>query len=419
MRALVTVFLLTVFCVSSFGADWPQWRGEYRCGVSGEKGLLKKWPDGGPKLLWTAEGIGEGHSSMSIADGTIYVTGNKGEKKNAIEYLSAFDLKGELKWQKPYGKPWRRSHPPARTTASIENGNAYVINGTGVISCFDIKDGNKKWTVDVSTKYDGQYGPWGIAESPLIVDDKVICTPGGKKATMVALDKKTGEVVWASKSIGDKPAYCSPIMVERGGIKVIVTILAKHIIGVNAADGEILWSYECSEYQPKVKGISTVTPLYHDGGIYVTSGYNMGSVKLNLSADGKSVKKAWFNMDLDVHVGGVVLVDGYIYGANWHNNRMGNWVCVDWKTGKTMYDTEWHCKGQIIAAEGMLYCYDEHKSKGGNFGLVKAGPKGFDVVSEFKIEKGKGVHWAHPAISDGVLYVRHENFLMAYDIKEN
>lgn len=416
MRALV-IIMLSVFCIDSFAADWPQWRGDGRRGVSDETGLLKKWPDGGPKLLWFAEGIGEGNSSMSIADGTIYVTGNKGKGKNEVEYLSAFDLKGKLKWQEPYGKPWVRSYSPARTTATIENGNAYVINGTGAMSCFDIKDGNEKWTVDVSEKYDGQYGPWGIAESPLVVDDKVICTPGGKKATMVALDKMTGKVIWASKSIDDKPAYCSPIVVERGGKKIIITIIAKHILGVNAADGEILWTYDCANYQPKQKGINTATPLYYDGGIYVTSGYDMGSIKLKLAADGMSVEKEWVNMDLDTHVGGVVLVDGYIYGASWHNNGMGNWICVDWETGKTMYDTEWHNKGQVIAADGMLYCYDENKKEGGNMGLVKSGSKAFDVVSEFKIDKGEGIHWAHPAISDGVLYVRHGEVLMAYDIK--
>jgi len=384
------IVLSMFFCVNSFGADWAQWRGDGRKGVSSETGLLKKWPASGPNLLWTADDVGEGNSSMSIADGMIYITGNK----DKVEYLTALDLKGNIKWQKPYGKAWKKSYSPARTTATIDNGNAYVINGMGVMSCFDIKDGNKKWIVDVSTKYDGQYGSWGIAESPLIVDDKVICTPGGKKATMVALDKMTGEVVWASKPVivksddpdkpdkQDKPAYCSPIAIDRGGMKVIISVLAKHIIGVNAVNGDILWTYDCDAYQKKVKGINTNTPLYHDGGIYVTSGYDMGSIKLNLATDGKSVQKAWVSTDLDVHHGGVVLLDGYIYGSNWHSNKMGNWLCVDWKTGKTKYDTEWHNKGQIISAEGMLYCYDEDK-KGGNFGLAKASPKGFNVISEF------------------------------------
>jgi outer membrane protein assembly factor BamB len=202
--------------------------------------------------------------------------------------------------------------------------------------------------------------------------------------------------------------------VERGGKKIIVEILAGHIIGVDAANGDILWSFDCKEYQPKVNGINCISPIYYEGEIYVTSGYNMGSIKLGLSADGDSVKKEWVNMDIDTHVGGVVLVDGHIYGTNWDGNRNGNWVCVDWKSGKTMYDTKWGNKGQIITAGGMLYCYEE---KSGNFGLAKATPDGFDVISSFKIPKGEGIHWAHPAISDGVLYVRHNDVLMAYDIK--
>jgi len=403
--------LFTAFCLISYGADWPQWRGTDRQGKSDETKLLKKWPEEGPKLLWSAEGIGQGHSSISIADGMVYVTGNI----DKVEHLTAFDLKGSRKWQKPYGKAWNRSHPPARSCATIDSGKAYVISGMGVMSCFDAKTGEEKWTKDAFTEYDGQYGKWGIAESPLIVDNKVIFTPGGEKATMVALEKDTGEVVWASKSIGDKPAYCSPTAIERGGKTIIITVVAGHIIGVNAADGEILWSYACSQYQPKVKGINTNTPLYHDGEIFVTSGYDMGSVKLEVSDDGTSVKNKWINYDLDTHVGGVVYVDGYVYGTSWDGNKMGNWICVDWKTGETVYDTEWNNKGQIISAEGMLYCYEEKK---GNLALVKADPKGFQVVSSFKIDKGKGVHWAHPAISDGVLYVRHEDALMAYDIKE-
>lgn len=278
-KSLFFVFLVLFFAGISFGSDWPQWRGINRGGQSAETGLLKKWPDDGPKLKWFTEGIGEGHSSVSVCNGTIYTTGNK-EK---IEHITAMDLDGNIKWQKPYGPAWNRSHPPARSCPTINGGMAYVVTGKGVASCFDAKSGEKKWTTDAFTQYEGQYGHWGIADSPLVVDDKVICTPGGEKATMVALDKKTGEVVWASKSIGDKPSYCSPILVERGGKKIIVEIIAKHIIGVDAANGDILWSYDIKEYQgPKPKGISCVSPIYHDGGIYVTSGYGMGSIKLVL-----------------------------------------------------------------------------------------------------------------------------------------
>ena len=410
IRNLVIV-LLTVFCVNVFGADWPQWRGEGRTGVSDEVGLLKKWPESGPKLLWVNDKIGEGYSSVSVSDGTIYITGSK-EK---VEHLTALDLKGNIKWQKPYGKAWKKDFSGARTTATIDEGFAFVVSGMGEASCFDVKTGEKKWTTEFFARYEGDHRGWGIGISPLVVDGKVICTPGGDKTTMVALDKKTGKVVWESKSVGGKTSYCSPISVERGGKKIIVEITAKYIIGVDAANGDILWSYDIKEYQGrKPKGVSCVTPIYHEGQIYITSGYNMGSIKLGLSDDGKSVEKVWTNKDLDTHIGGVVLVDGYIYGASWDGNRDGNWVCVDWKTGETKYDTKWGNKGQIIYADGMLYCYEE---KSGNLGLTKATPEGFEIVSSFTITHGEDVHWMHPAISDGVMYVRHAEFLMAYDVK--
>jgi outer membrane protein assembly factor BamB len=413
----VFIVVLALFFVGiSFGADWPQWRGIDRDGQSAETGLLKKWPDGGPKLRWFTEGLGEGHSSISVCNGMIYTTGNKGDKgkKSKVEYITAMDLKGTIKWQKPYGKAWNKSYPEARSCPTINDGMAYVVTGKGVASCFDAKTGEKKWTRDVFTEYEGEYSPWGIGKSPLVVDDKVICTPGGAKATMVALDKKTGKVVWASKSIDDKASYCSPILVERGGKKIIVELVAKHIIGVDAASGDILWNFDCKEYQPKPRGINCVSPIYHDGGIYITSGYDMGSIKLGLSADGSSVEKLWTNIDMDTHKGGVVLIDGHIYGTSWDGNSKGTWQCVDWKTGKTIYDTKWGTMGQVITADGMLYCYEQ---KSGKLGLVKATPDGFDVVSSFEIPHGEGIHWAHPAISDGVLYVRHNDVLMAYAIK--
>jgi outer membrane protein assembly factor BamB len=390
--------------------QWPQWHGPDRNNISPDTGLLKKWPKGGPKMLWSNEDIGTGNSTVSIANGQIYITGDK-EK---IEYLTCLSMDGKIKWQKPYGPRWRKSHPDARTTPTVENGKVYVISGMGKVVCFDAADGKEIWAVDAGEDFEINYHAWGVAESPLIVDDKLICTPSGEKTAMVALNKNNGKVIWASKGLDEKNAYCSPIAIERGGKKIILSILAKSIIGVNAENGDILWQYACSDYQKKPRSINCATPVYKDGSVYFTSGYDMGSIKLDIAEDGMSVTEAWTDDVLDNHHGGVVLVDGYIYGSNWLNNKSGNWVCTDWKTGKAMYETTWENKGPITYADGMLYCGDE---KNHNFALVKATPKGFNVTSSFNVPLGEGPLWAHPVVFDGKLYIRHGEALMVYDVK--
>ena len=408
----IGIWLLACGCVplEHYTPDWPQWQGLERNGLSKETGLLKEWPEEGPKLLWSAEGIGSGFSSLSIANGVLYITGTV----DNVEILSAYDLDGNLKWKKEYGKAFSQSYPDARTTPTVDGNSIYVISGTGEVVCFDAMSGDIKWSVQGFDKFKGKHGSWGIAESPLVVDDKVIYTPCGEETTVVALDKNTGETVWTSESLNDQSAYVSPILVKRGGKKLIVGVTGDYIIGVNAENGKIEWKFNYRETSEKSREINAVTPIYHDGYIYVTSGYDHGGAMLKLSEDGTNVSLVWVDYTLDTHHGGVVLVDGYIYGSNWINNGQGNWVCVDWNSGKVMYEKDWHNKGPIISADGMLYCYEE---KTGNFGLVKTSPEDFTVVSSFKITQGKGQHWAHPVISDGRLYIRHGDVLMVYDIK--
>lgn len=407
------LYTLGMVCiVNAQSADWPQWQGPDRDAISEETGLLREWPEGGPKLLRSVTGIGQGFSSPSIAKGVLYVTG----MEDNIEFISVFDLQGNLKWKKEYGKAYTKSTPDARTTPTVDGDSVYVISGTGEVVCFDASSGSIKWSVQALEKFGGKQGDWGTAESPLIVNDKVIYTPCGEKTTIVALDKNTGETVWASRSLSDQSAYVSPILVERGGRKLIVTVTGNYIIGVNPENGDIEWQIKYTEIPPPKSGneIKAVTPLYHNGRIFVTSGYNHTGVMLELSEDGANASVVWWNQDLDTHHGGVVLVDGYIYGSNWINNENGNWVCLDWNSGKTMYEKKWHNKGSIISADGMLYCYEEND---GNLALVKASPEDFAIANSFKIEQGKGPHWAHPVISDGVLYIRHGDVLMAYDIE--
>jgi outer membrane protein assembly factor BamB len=396
-------------CIASacYGDPWPQFRGLNRDGKSKETGLLKKWPEGGPKLLWYAKGLGKGFSSVAIADGYIYTTGMVGKDKQGI--LFAYDTEGVFKWKVPYGPAWSGPHSGARTTPTVDGNSVYVISGYGNLVCFNAKTSRKKWEVDVLKRFKGKNIKWGISESVLICGDNVICTPGGENASVVALNKMTGKTVWTSKGLSDSSAYCSPILVEEEDRKLVVTITASHIVGIDPADGEVLWRHQNKIREGKPRHINPNCPIYHDKDIYATSRF-VGGTKLKLHEDRTKISEIWVDENLDPHHGGVVLVGGFIYGAN---SKRDNWLCLDWATGQRRYEQEWGARGSIIYADGMLYCYESEK---GTVALVKASPKGFDIVSSFRVSHGTGDHWAHPAISDGRLYIRHGNALMAYDI---
>ncbi len=410
-KSIPAVTLTFIFaCNACFGDDWPQFRGPDRDGKSIETGLLTKWPDGGPGLLWSVDGLGIGFSSVAVADGFVYTAG----MLDGEGFLFAYDLSGNLKWKESYGPEWTGSYKGTRTTPTVDDGRVYMFSGTGVMACFDAKDSKKLWKVDTLEKFDGENIRWGMSCSPLVDGNKVYCTPGGKKGTMVALDKMTGKTVWATTGLDELSAYCSPILIERGGKRLLITMIQEFVICVSADDGRLIWR----EPYPASSETNTITPIYHDGHLYVTNVVNRGitsaGTMFELSQDGTSVKKKWNDQTLDCQHGGVILLDGYLYGSNWYDNTRGDWVCLDWETGQVVYKERWNgYKGSIIYADGMFYCYDEK----GNVGLVKASPKGFDVVSTFAITQGSGKHWAHPAISDGTLYIRHGGALMAYDIK--
>jgi outer membrane protein assembly factor BamB len=285
------------------------------------------------------------------------------------------------------------------------------------LACFDGNTGDILWSYKASEENKGTYGNWGIAESLLIDGDKICFTPGGPETTTLAVNKNTGEVIWKSESLGDKPGYVSPVLVEYAGKKMMINVSLNHVFAVDVSNGDILWKVAHPNLREGRDMILCVTPLFKDGKVYVTGGYNTGSYQVKIADDGNSAEIVWTDDVLDVHHGGVVEIDGYIYGANWLNNANGNWCCISWETGEKMWEEEWNCKGSIIAAEGKLYIYDE---KRGNVGLVNATPEKFDLISSFKIEQGdNGPFWAHPVIHNGILYIRHTNALMAYDIKAN
>jgi len=396
--------------------EWPQWQGLIRDSRSPETKLLQNWPQQGPKLIWKCDNLGQGWSSPTIADGYIYVTGT--EKKK--EFMVCLDLAGQFKWKVIYGLA-AKSYSGARSTPTYDEGNAYVISGIGEVVCVDTRKSMITWKLKAYEIFHGECGNFGIAESPLIVDDKLIYTPCGKQTTMVALDKTTGGTVWKSQSINDISAYVSPTIIKRGSQNIILTVTGSYIVGVNPDTGEILWKYLYLKNDDKRKNLrgtlmaNAITPLYHEGQIYVTSGYNHGGVALKLSEDGQSAQVVWENKILDCHHGGVVYHDGYIYGSSWNGNVDGNWVCLDWQTGRVMYDHHWFGKGSIIYADDMLYCYEEEK---GHLALVKAIPEKFDIISSFQVSTVKGENWSHPVICDGRLYMRYGDVLLAYDVKQ-
>jgi outer membrane protein assembly factor BamB len=414
MRIKLLVFTLALFSITGIEGQVIQWRGEMRDGhFSNEKNLLKEWPADGPEQILNVEGIGSGYSSPIFAHGTIYVTG----MKDTLDYLTAMDLKGDVKWQVSYGRSWMNSFPETRCSPTIEDERIYVLSGTGELSCINTIDGKKLWTVNVDKDYQAEWHNWGVAESVLIVDDKVICTPGGAYSSVVAFDKMTGKEIWRTPGVGGPRSYVSPTIYEYNGTRLILAATATHLIAIHPNDGNVAWNFNYLEATKKETDalIWTNTPIWSKDEIYLSMGYDFPSKMIKMSADATSVSEKFTNEVLDNHHHGVVLVDGHVYASNWINNGKGNWVCMDWNTGEIKWETEWENKGSIVYADGLFYIYEERR---GNVALVRPNPEKLEVISSFRITEGSGPHWAHPFIGDGKLFIRHGDVLMVYNISK-
>ena len=382
LPVILIVFLL--LSISARGQVTSEWRGPARSGVYADTGLLKKWPEKGPHLIMLVTGLPKGNSSVAAGKDALYIAGTR----DSVEILTAIDMKGNKLWETAYGRAWSEAFPESRSTPTIENERVYVASGKLDAACIDARSGKIIWYQKVMDKFQGAYGRWGTACSPLIVDNKIILTTGGNQTTVVALDKLTGKIVWSTASLHDNVDYVSPCLIDHKNRKQIIAMTEKFILGISPLDGKIIWTFDYSKFAgPDGKNNNATTPLYANGRLYITSGYDHYSVMLALSDDGNSVSLVWKENVLDNHLGGVVHVGNYIYGSNWINNNNGNWVCIDWETGKLMFEAKWGNKGAIISAEGMLYCYEE---KSGNVGLVKANSEKFDLISSFKIAYGSG-----------------------------
>jgi outer membrane protein assembly factor BamB len=412
---LIITFLLLLFIPTSVKSqNVTQWRGPERSGGYVEKELLSEWSVNGPELLWSFDGLRDGYSSLCIVDNVIYTTG----KKDSMDVCIALEINGEILWETEYGRAWKGSFPDSRCTPTYDEEKLYLSSGYGDVACLDAGTGVIVWQIEGFEKWDIKFWTWGCAESLIVFEDKVIFNPIGNKTTTVALNKETGEVIWESESIQDSSAYVSPIVVEYEDKDIMVNVSASNIYGVDLKTGEMLWTLKYYDIHTPLRNpdfpISNCnSPLAQNNQIYITSGYDHCGLMLELTNGGANIEQLWMDTIMDTHMGGVVKIGDYLYGSNWINNAKGNWVCLDWKTGAVQWEETWNSKGCIIAVNDKLILYDE---KRGNIGLAEATPEKLTLLSSFTVPLGKGRHWACPVVYKGVLFIRHNNALMAYKI---
>ena len=400
-RTIASFILLLIFTSVLYAQTPTSWR-EDGTGIYNETGLLEQWPEDGPEILWTFEGLGKGHSSPVFANGKIYISGTVGEEG----YVFVLSEDGKLLWKVSYGTEFGGNYPGARSSVVVDGDLMYMYSGFGNLICMDSNDGTVKWKKNAFEDFDGGNITWGVTETVVIDGDLLYFTPGGKKNNVVALNRFSGDLVWTSPAKGELSAYCTPLLVELPARKLLVTHTADHIIGLDAKTGELLWDYP----HPNQYSIHPNTPLYRNGQLFCFSGYGQGGEMLKLSEDGSRVTLLWAKPELDSRMGGLVLIDGHIYGSGDKNRE---WRCVNWETGEATYESKDIAKGVVIAADGMLYCYSER----GELALVEAKPEAFNIVSQTKVELGTEQHWAHPVINNGRLFVHHGDALIAYKIK--
>ncbi len=403
-RTVALPVLLAMSAAVVHGADWPQFRGPSRDGISPETGLLASWPEGGPEVVWRNEEIGHGWSSVAVIKWTVCTSG----VIDGILTVSSLYSGGQVRWQQALEPASKGGgYKGSRSTPTIDGDRLYILSGEGTLYCLSTENGEQRWSVNLVQEYGPGVPMWSIAESVLIDGGKVIRAPGGR-AAMVALDKLTGEEVWAAEPVDPKTGYASGMLIEHGGLRLIVTFSAKSVFGVNADTGELLWR----ERRPHQRygDVNATSVVFADGMLYVTSGYRAGSVGYKMSVSGKEVSlaRAWESKTMDDHHGGVVLVDGKVIGTG-HERR--GLTALDLKTGREIYRIPGIGEASIIYADGKLIC----RRHNGTVALVDAATGG--VISSFRLENRKQV-WAIPAISNGLLYIRNGSRLTCYSIRE-
>jgi outer membrane protein assembly factor BamB len=421
--------MLAVFLLSSSellaaekktaGGDWPQWRGPERNGLSTETGLNTDWEARPPKLLWTAEGLGEGYASVAVSGGRIYTTGNLETGQGVV----AIDVKsGEKVWSQPFTESVpQHSYTGSRCTPTVDGDMLYVVSSEGTIACLNSKDGTIVWRRHFKDDWKGRMmSGWGFSESPLVDGDRLICTPGGDDAMIVALNKKTGEEIWRSAvpNIGGKgndgAGYGSIVISEAAGVKQYVQMIGRGVIAVRADNGMFLWGYN-----PVANGTANIpTPIISGDFVFCSTGYGTGAALLQIAQDGDSLiaEEIYFlpAKTFENHHGGMVLVGDHIYCGHKHNN--GFPVCLDMKMGEVVWGGE---RGPGSGSAAVTY-YDGHlvfRYQSGDVALIEASPEGMKLKGVFKADFVQSPSWAHPVVAGGRLYLREQDKLMCYDLK--
>ena len=420
------MLLLTLTVSMSEPHDWPQFRGSTRDGISRETGLLQSWPEGGPRLLWKCTGTGHGYSSAALAGGALFITGDKDEQL----VVSALDLQGNIRWQTTNGRAWKNPYPGARATCTVDGDRLYHMNAHGRVACLDAATGKELWTVNVLERFDAPAIRWGISECLLVDGDRVIVTPGGRKAVMAALDKQTGATVWASEPLRfmrthrfggvavdppvsdiDRAGYASPILIATGGRRVIAGASARHFICVDADSGALLWKHPV----PVKFEVIGAMPLAWRDAVFFSAPDQFGGCMfgIRVQPDRVRLEELWSTPADNCH-GAFVHVDGRIYGSGYR--RFNEWVCLEADSGTMRYSKGDLPKGSVIYADGRLYALSES----GVLLLLEPAADGFRTAGRLQLVRGRMRDvWAHPAISDGRLYLRCHDTLYCYDIRQH
>jgi outer membrane protein assembly factor BamB len=392
----------TVTLVRSDAPDWPQWRGPHRNGICEEEGLLGEWPDDGPTQEWAVSGIGRGYASPIVVGDTIYIPGDEDEKL----LISAISLQGKLRWQTNNGAVWTRSHPGARAACCYDDGKLYHMNAHGRLACLDAAGGAELWAVNMLDRFEAKNITWGISESVLVDGDLVFVTPAGAKALMAALDKSTGETVWAADPLtGEQASYSSPVLLDVGEKRLLVNSGSHHAFAVDARSGEVVWRIR---HLDPDRTITTTPILTSNGVVFTNASRNFGGV-FSVGSGVQIGERLW-SADLKISHGGAVCVGDSIVGMS-GRGIVNGWVRIDSATGEARALND-HPAGSLIYADNRFYCLTER----GTMTLQKLDRDGFTEMGSFQLAEGKDV-WAHPVIGKGRLLLRYHDTLFCYRIR--
>ena len=409
LRAMTAMMVLIASIVTITGADWPQWRGVERNGISRETGLLQEWPKEGPALRWKAVNLGTGYSSPTIVEGKIYLQTTSDDKESV---LCLDEKTGNKLWSTTFGtvgKNMGPQYPGSRATPTIDGANLYCLASNGELACLDRLTGSQKWQKHLRTDFDGKPGMWVYSESVLIDGDNLVCTPGGATATMVALNKLTGDVVWkCAVPDGDNAEYASIMIVQNGAQKQYVQFLRKGVIGVDARTGKFLWRYSKTVDQ----GANILTPVISGNKVF-TSGSRTGGAVIEVlpDADGSKVNEVYFNKSITPSIGGAVLVDNHLYCTT--SQAL---MCVEFATGKVKWTERSVGAASICFADGRLYVRGFNP---GEIALVVPSPESYQEKGRFKQpDRSKIQAWPHPVVANGGLYLRDQDVLLCYEVAQ-